>query len=444
MYNNIDILNERFRIENVKLGSGSFATVYLGTDIHNNQKVAIKKISLREHLDKLSDNEKIDRLNKMNREIDIMRNLDHPNIVKLIDVIKKMDYWFIIMEYCDKGTLKDVIELNKKILDHTKREANTYYYLEQFRSALYYLTRQGYIHRDIKPTNILLSKSTYDLSSSMDQDKNLLFDEENKKNTNKIILKIADFGLARDINEDENQLLKTTCGSPMYMAPEVLIRSKYNNKADLWSFGIIMYELLFGERPFKVSDTSRNPYEELVNITHAKNIDFHLEYKYTADCNDLLQKLLNKNKEFRINWEQLMSHQWFIFWESCANSVKLSESSGSDVSSFNSIESMSFSPTSPSPSPNSISWRKVSKSNLSKVNHIGYFGYNHLNNLYGYSNSLPNNIPEQSIGSPPSSMPINIMRNSSYINRPMSRSNSQNQSLPDDIIDELNMSSVIC
>lgn len=461
---NLEILNNKYRIEQTKLGSGSFATVYLGTDIQLNKKIAIKKISIKEQLDKLTEIEKSDRLQKMDREINIMKDLDHPNIVKLLDVVKTSNYWYIIMEYCDKGTLKDVIDTNKKLSNHFKIEANTYYYLSQLRSALHYINHKGYIHRDIKPTNILLTESIYDLATSLENDKNLMFEEENKKNSGKIILKIADFGLARNF-DSEDSLLKTTCGSPMYMAPELLTRNRYNMKADFWSYGIIMYELLFGERPFKVSETSRNPYEDLVMMTYTKNIDFHIDYKYTSECNDLLQRLLNKNKDSRINWEQFMAHQWFIYWDNYTktdlknstsgiseNSTDSSRSGGSYSSGndiINSLSSSSFSPKSPlSTTPtgtSSIVIKKVSASNLSRFNHSGYFNYSGA--PIQYSTSLPSTTSV----SPQYGIPIEInTRRSSYVPRPISRSNSGSNSginanaYDNDVTDDLDMSSAIC
>jgi serine/threonine protein kinase len=184
------MINEKFMIENHKLGSGSFSEVFLGTDLSNQQKVAIKKISL---------TQKNNILQKIDQEVSIMQKINHPNIVKYYDVIKSNDYLYIVMEYCNNGSLEDVIKYHE-ITNNTlslNREENTYYYLEQLKEALNYIRKYGYIHRDIKPLNVLLTRST-----SLNDNKN------NFNKSEKLIVKLADFGLATHYHYNEETLLR--------------------------------------------------------------------------------------------------------------------------------------------------------------------------------------------------------------------------------------------
>src|ERR1700733_12757998 len=256
----MEILNDKYKLSNVKLGSGSFSDVFLGTDISTGDNVAIKIISLEK-------NKHI--LDKVFSEIEIMKKMNHINIVKYYDFFKGKDNWYIVMEYCDRGKLKD---------------------------ALIYLRKIGYIHRDIKPMNVLLSigKSSQNSDKSFDYDRNF-------------VLKLSDFGLAKNYSNSEN-MMETICGSPLYMAPELLIDMKYNDRADLWSFGVVMYELLFGSLPNMASNILQLK-SNLLN----KNIDFHLNKDFTTDCFDLLTKLLQKDPKMRIDWDNFLVHKWFTY-----------------------------------------------------------------------------------------------------------------------------------
>jgi len=306
--------NDKYKIDHV-IGTGSFSTVFLGTNIITNQQVAIKQVRIIQ---------KKNLLVKLQQELDIMQQFDHINIVKYYDVIKNDLYWHIIMEYCNIGTLDDVIKYNERE-DRNRsigfnREVNTYYYMNQLKDALSYLRQNGYIHRDIKPMNILLTKTLTNSSDSSD----LLFkiDEQmndNDKNnlyyTQKFVVKLADFGLARQYEKNEESLIKTICGSPLYMAPELLIDMEYNSLADLWSYGVIMYELLFGTNP-----NTANNIQQLKKNLQQKDIDFHLNKNFTPQCFDLLVRLLAKTYKERISWDNFLNHAWFTYWrQHCGN-----------------------------------------------------------------------------------------------------------------------------
>lgn len=316
----MEIISGRYKISTRKLGTGGFSEVFLGIDMETNKRVAIKKVSLTQRNLK-----KEQTLEKLNLEIDLMRKLKHTNIVEFYDVIKMDTDWYIIMEYCNAGTLENVIKFNKA-MDEKKaikfnREANTYYYLAQLKDALDYLRKSDHVHRDIKPMNILLVKEfgSDSLATSLDDYGTIFKSDEqldesieitNFDRSEKIILKLADFGLAKAYSDDNDSLMNTLCGSPLYMAPELLIGNKYTSKADLWSYGVIMYELLFGEHP-----TPAVTLPQLVSAVKSKSIDFHNEKNFTHYCFDLLTRLLVKNQEERIEWHQFFNHKWFVYWE---------------------------------------------------------------------------------------------------------------------------------
>lgn len=268
----------KYNLHKKPVGKGSFSTVFLGTD-PSGMPVAVKQISLAKI--------KANQIDKLARELDISMELDHCNIVKYYDVFKIEKYWYIVSEYCDLGTFHNLI-IDFKRYSHSQREYQTRLILNQLKDALQYLISKNIIHRDLKPTNILLKRS----------------DSGNK------IVKLADFGLSRYFSNEINDtgyddMVKTVCGSPIYMAPELLVDNKYNMKADLWSFGVIMYELLYGI----------NPYFFPKDISHLRQLIVEKEIKYpeifSDDCIKLMKSLLTIDPEARINWNDFFTHPWF-------------------------------------------------------------------------------------------------------------------------------------
>lgn len=308
-------IDDKYRIDD-KIGSGGFSEVFLATDLSTGQKVAIKKVSLLQ-----KSLQKTNVLNKLSAEIELMKKLDHPNIVSYYDTIKTNVDWYIVMEYCNAGTLEDVIKFNESMGQKKdisfNREANTYYYLNQVKDALNYVRSQGYIHRDIKPMNILITQKELLNQSLVDSYTMFKSDEQINQNikdnldcSQKLTVKLADFGLAKHYMDCDDMLSNTICGSPLYMAPELILNKKYNSKADLWSYGIIMYQMLFGINPNTATD-----FQQLVKNLRSKEIDFHLNKNFTTECFDLLTKLLAKDPNMRIDWSNLFKHKWFTRWE---------------------------------------------------------------------------------------------------------------------------------
>ncbi|EFA86172.1 autophagy protein 1 [Heterostelium album PN500] len=199
---------EKGEIENYilqsRLGSGAFAQVFRAVHRTSGNVVAIKMIDvyrLTERNSKLKEN--------LNYEIKILKSVSHPNIVTLYDVLEPPppsdSYIYMIMECCEGGDFSSFIRKHKRLT-----EEKALYFMRQLANGLRFLRMNDIIHRDLKPQNLLLSDNS-DLPT----------------------LKIADFGFARFI--DVQSLSDTFCGSPLYMAPEILYRKNYTVKADLWS-----------------------------------------------------------------------------------------------------------------------------------------------------------------------------------------------------------------
>lgn len=201
-----------------EIGKGSFATVYKGHHRLTGEPVAIKTVSLSLLSPKL--------LSNLDSEITILRTLSHPHIVVLIDCIKTPHYIHLVMEYCSMGDLSQYIKANGKGLEPGMVKG----LLAQLTSALRFLRDRDLIHRDVKPQNLLLAPSGSDCP----------------------LLKLADFGFARSL--PSTSLAETLCGSPLYMAPEILRYEKYDAKADLWSVGTVVYEMSAGKPPFRANN----------------------------------------------------------------------------------------------------------------------------------------------------------------------------------------------
>ena len=251
----------KYKVNKNKIGKGSFSSVYKAYNEYN-KIVAIKKI----YLDKKNSRE------LFIKEFKLLRNLNHINIIQVYDIIiEENNKVYIILEYFKNGDLSKII--NNKILT----EVQSQNYSIQLKDGIKYLYEHNIIHRDLKPQNILVS-------------------DEN-------ILKICDFGFARYFNKD--LMLGTLCGSPLYMAPEIMGNNKYNNKSDLWSLGVIIYEFLYGKLPFK----GKNLIELNKNI-HENNISYESSRNIPKECIILLSKLLVQDPYNRIEWEQFFNYNW--------------------------------------------------------------------------------------------------------------------------------------
>lgn len=249
-----------------KLGEGMFSTVKLATHSLTGEKVAIKILE-KTRISKVEDKERI------NREMAIMKKLNHFNIVKLYQIVENKLTIYLIHEHVEGKEFMEYLTKKGKLKEN---EACKFYH--QIISGLEYLHQCGIAHRDFKPENILMSND----------------------NT---ILKIIDFGLSNTYKN--NQLLKTACGSPCYAPPEMIQEQSYNGAlSDIWSSGIILYLMLCGNLPF---------YHEENEIMYQKILSGKFELpKFLSDnAKDILKKILEVDPKKRMNFEEIKAHPWF-------------------------------------------------------------------------------------------------------------------------------------
>ena len=266
-----EINPEKIYIKKKLLGSGAFGEVWLAHHKDLDRDFAMKIIKKR----KSKPNEEREILN----EIEILKKLDHPKILKIIDFYSKLKKYYIITEYCPEGELfNEIIKVGR--FD----EGQTAFIINQILKAISYCHRNQIIHRDIKPENIMITK---------------------REKNGCLQVKLIDFGTAKifERGQSENRYV----GSSYYMAPEVLKR-KYDEKCDLWSIGVIFYILLTGRPPFDGNDDE----EILKNVE--KGVYDKTSYPFpslSALAKDLINKLLQYDPKKRISAEEALEHQWF-------------------------------------------------------------------------------------------------------------------------------------
>lgn len=307
-----------FVIEN-QIGKGSFATVYRGRD-KEGSLVAIKSVNLSKLNKKLKDN--------LYSEIDILKGLQHPHIVALMDCRESSTHIHLVTELCELGdlsmfirkrdkhhTLPPTAEMARKYpsdLDGGLHEVIVRSFLKQLASALKFLRDRNFIHRDVKPQNILLSPSVKYIRSLREDAPKIVSASATSFIPNAGLeslpmLKIADFGFARAL--PTGGMADTLCGSPLYMAPEILRYEKYDAKADLWSVGTVLFEMMTGKPPFKAS----NHVELLRKIEMADDvIRFPEKSVVSRGMKNVIRALLKRNPVERIPFADFFSHDVIV------------------------------------------------------------------------------------------------------------------------------------
>uniref|UniRef100_A0A803M6A7 non-specific serine/threonine protein kinase n=1 Tax=Chenopodium quinoa TaxID=63459 RepID=A0A803M6A7_CHEQI len=262
-----DILFRKYQIGRM-LGIGGFAKVYLAMNIHTGQKVAIKVIS------KQKINEK-NLMSNIKREITIMGRLRHPNIVRLYEVLACKRKVYFIIELAKGGELQAWIKDNQRFSEELSRM-----YFQQLISAVGYCHFRGVYHRDLKPQNLLLHDGN---------------------------LKVSDFGLGaiRLLKDRQDQLLRTRCGTPAFVAPEVLQRREYDGAmVDIWACGVILFILTAGYLPFDLP----NRMAMYRRIMEGK---LFCPKWMSSDLIRFLGRLLEKNPKTRITIDEIVHDPWF-------------------------------------------------------------------------------------------------------------------------------------
>ena len=275
---NQNIFNSQYKYIST-LAKGSFGTVIKSLDLKTNKQVAVKIIS------KLNDAQEA--INQLKKEVSVLKKTNHNNIVKLYDFYETSSEIYIIMEYIKGGTLKTYMKKNKENLNENTTKKIIFYLL----NAINYLHKLKIIHSDIKPENIMFQNEE-DIST----------------------LKLIDFGLS-SFNNKENEY----CGTFLYMAPEILFNNKklLTNEIDIWSVGIIMYQLLNKNiHPFfNKFELKKNKkdflLQNLKNYEKSNKLIFHNENYISRKAKNLLFNLLQIKSKNRIQSNLALNHIWF-------------------------------------------------------------------------------------------------------------------------------------
>ncbi|XP_068569068.1 MAP/microtubule affinity-regulating kinase 4 isoform X1 [Cebidichthys violaceus] len=245
------------------IGKGNFAKVKLARHILTGREVAIKIID-KTQLNPTS-------LQKLFREVRIMKTLNHPNIVQLFEVIETEKTLYLIMEYASGGEVFDYLVAHGRMKEKEARAK-----FRQIVSAVHYCHLKNIVHRDLKAENLLL-----------DADANI---------------KIADFGFSNEFMAGSK--LDTFCGSPPYAAPELFQGKKYDGpEVDIWSLGVILYTLVSGSLPFD----GQNLKELRERVLRGK---YRVPFYMSTDCEGILRRFLVLNPSKRCSLEQIMKDKW--------------------------------------------------------------------------------------------------------------------------------------
>ncbi|XP_030809264.1 serine/threonine-protein kinase PLK3 [Camarhynchus parvulus] len=247
------------------LGKGGFARCYEMTDLSSNKTYAVKVIP-HSRVAKPHQREKI------TNEIELHRDLHHKHIVKFSHYFEDSESIYIFLEHCSRKSLAHIWKAR-----HTLLEPEVRYYLKQIISGLKYLHLKGILHRDLKLGNFFINEN--------------------------MELKVGDFGLAacQDVSDQKK---KTICGTPNYLAPEVLLRQGHGPESDVWSLGCVMYTLLCGNPPFETSDLKET-------YRCIKQVEYTLPVFLSLPAKHLITGILRRNPQDRLTLDEILDHEFF-------------------------------------------------------------------------------------------------------------------------------------
>ncbi|KAJ8662780.1 hypothetical protein O0I10_001744 [Lichtheimia ornata] len=256
------------------LGEGEFGKVKLGIHIETGHEVAIKLIK-KDNIDSTT------RMSKVEREINVLRKVRHPYIVKLYDVLETERYIGIILQCASGGELFEYILAHRYL-----KEKDASRLFAQLISGVHYMHQKHIIHRDLKLENLLLDR-------------------------NRCVI-ITDFGFANQFSSTKDDLMSTSCGSPCYAAPELVISEGLyvGSAVDIWSCGVILYAMLCGYLPF--DDDPANPDGDNINLLYKYILNTELAFPdyVSPEARDLLRKMLVPDPAKRCTMETIMDHPW--------------------------------------------------------------------------------------------------------------------------------------
>ncbi|KAI1893184.1 hypothetical protein AGOR_G00141290 [Albula goreensis] len=249
------------------LGSGAFSEVYLVKERKTGKHFAMKCVKKKQKRDNILEN-----------EIAVLRRIKHENVVGLEDFYESRTHYYLVMELVSGGELFD------RILDrgvYTEKDASLV--IRQVLHAVSYLHKNGIVHRDLKPENLLYYSQ-----------------DENSK------IMISDFGLSK---MEDNGIMSTACGTPGYVAPEVLAQKPYSKAVDCWSIGVITYILLCGYPPF-YEETETRLFSKIMKAQYEFDSPFWDDISESAK--DFIRNMMQKNPKMRYTTDQALRHPWII------------------------------------------------------------------------------------------------------------------------------------
>jgi len=262
---------QQHKINNIKLGEGAFSVVIEATKRGTNEHYAVKVVTK----SKLTKEDEI----ALKDEIDVLNELKNEHIIRLYDVYEEPSYYYLVTEQMKGGELFDRIVSKSFYNEKEARDVCTILF-----EAIGYCHSKSVAHRDLKPENLLLQSEDNDSA-----------------------IKIADFGFAKRVLTPNS--LTTQCGTPGYVAPEILEGVAYDTKSDMWSLGVIIYILLGGYPPF-IEQNQR----ELFRKIRKGQYEFHEEYwgGVSKDAKDLISSLLTVDPAKRISAKEALEHKWML------------------------------------------------------------------------------------------------------------------------------------
>ena len=278
------LINKNYYIQNfeyltdyhneiITIGKGGYGKLYLAKNKKDGKEYAIKNVSKLKMKIMGVDSSVII------REIDIHIRITHPHIIKLVSFSEDRNNYYLAMEYAQKGNLYRLIQKKRGF-----KENEAFHYFIQVASAIHFLHINGYAHRDIKPENILIDK--------------------------KGEIKLCDFGWCVNVSKGERI---TFCGTYEYMAPEMINDEFYDMGIDIWSLGVLLYEMLHGYSPFRAHHfpkDERNAMKEI--FRNIKSNKYTIDKNISEECIDLIDKLLTNDPKKRIKINEVFLHPWVM------------------------------------------------------------------------------------------------------------------------------------
>ena len=256
----------------VIIGSGAYGKVFLAINKTDKKYYAIK------HMKKKDLFKNLKTLRGIYKEIDIQSRINHPNIVKLLYVKENQDAFDLVMEYAKYGNLYHYIKRNSYL-----SEEKSFKYFIQVVNAVYFLHKNDLIHRDIKPENILIFEDG--------------------------VIKLCDFGWCTKLNGGQRI---TFCGTVEYMSPEMVNKEEYSKEIDIWSLGILLYEMIHGHSPFRPDKPKFNMNDVIGNIK-IKNLKFNNDI--SDECKELIIHLLDRDITKRYKIDDIYNSKFVKFYE---------------------------------------------------------------------------------------------------------------------------------